>query len=195
MILPLIKQEYVKKMTRETTMVKWQSRVLTEDDKERYVNALKYGKTRSFHVSVMVLGPNGAGKTTLIKRLQGEITKASSLTVPTQGLEISENRVRCVKDEDGQLVWEDQDEGRNQKQCSPDSIFPNLSKSFPNLSKIYTKREYVYTVAVYQKYLTRLGELIIFEPWQHSDHLGQFYESSLGCMPTDYFQKQQQQPP
>ena len=29
----------------------------------------------------------------------------------------------------------------------------------------------------------------------HSDHLGQFYESSLGCMPTDYFRKRQQQPP
>ena len=28
----------------------------------------------------------------------------------------------------------------------------------------------------------------------HSDHLGQFYESSLGCMPTDYFRKRQQQP-
>ena len=27
-------------------------------------------------------------------------------------------------------------------------------------------REYVYSVAVYQKYLTRLGELIIFEPWR-----------------------------
>ena len=29
----------------------------------------------------------------------------------------------------------------------------------------------------------------------HSDHLGQFYESSLGCMPTEYFRKRQQQPP
>ena len=29
---------------------------------------------------------------------------------------------------------------------------------------------------------------------EHSDHLGQFYESSLGCMPTDYFRKRQQQP-
>ena len=27
-------------------------------------------------------------------------------------------------------------------------------------------REYVYSVAVYQKYLMRLGELIIFEPWR-----------------------------
>ena len=26
-------------------------------------------------------------------------------------------------------------------------------------------REYVYSVTVYQKYLTRLGDLIIFEPW------------------------------
>ena len=32
------------------------------------------------------------------------------------------------------------------------------------------KREYVYSVAVYQKYLTRLGELIIFEPWLENYH-------------------------
>ena len=29
---------------------------------------------------------------------------------------------------------------------------------------------------------------------EHSEHIGQFYESSLGCMPTDFFRKQQQQP-
>ena len=29
-------------------------------------------------------------------------------------------------------------------------------------------REYVYSVAVYQKYLTRLGELIIFELWREN---------------------------
>ena len=28
--------------------------------------------------------------------------------------------------------------------------------------------EYVYSVVVYQKYLTRLGELIIFEPWREN---------------------------
>ena len=31
-------------------------------------------------------------------------------------------------------------------------------------------REYVYSVAVYQKCLTRLGELIIFEPWRENYH-------------------------
>ena len=31
-------------------------------------------------------------------------------------------------------------------------------------------REYVYSVVVYQKYLTRLGELIIFEPWGENYH-------------------------
>ena len=30
----------------------------------------------------------------------------------------------------------------------------------------YLYREYVYSVDVYEKCLTRLGELIIFEPWQ-----------------------------
>ena len=34
----------------------------------------------------------------------------------------------------------------------------------PSKGEIY--REYVYSVAVYQKYLTRLGKLIIFEPWR-----------------------------
>ena len=37
----------------------------------------------------------------------------------------------------------------------------------------YINREYVYTVAVYQKYLTRLGELIIFEPWRENYHFSQ----------------------
>ena len=34
-------------------------------------------------------------------------------------------------------------------------------------------REYVYSVAIYQKYLTRLGELIIFEPWRENYHFSQ----------------------
>ena len=29
-------------------------------------------------------------------------------------------------------------------------------------------REYVHSVAVYQKYLTRLGKLTIFEPWREN---------------------------
>ena len=32
------------------------------------------------------------------------------------------------------------------------------------LNKSGVEREYVYSVAVYQKYLTRLGEMIIFSP-------------------------------
>ena len=31
-------------------------------------------------------------------------------------------------------------------------------------------REYVYSIAVYQKYLTRLEELITFEPWRENYH-------------------------
>ena len=38
-------------------------------------------------------------------------------------------------------------------------------------NKIY--REYVYSVAVYQKYLTRLGESIIFEPWRENYYFSQ----------------------
>ena len=34
-------------------------------------------------------------------------------------------------------------------------------------------REYVYSVVVYQKYLTGLGELIIFEPWRGNYHFSQ----------------------
>ena len=34
-------------------------------------------------------------------------------------------------------------------------------------------REYVHSVAVYQKYLTRLGKLTIFEPWRENYHSSQ----------------------
>ena len=34
-------------------------------------------------------------------------------------------------------------------------------------------REYVHSVAVYKKYLTRLGELIISEPWRENYHFSQ----------------------
>ena len=37
----------------------------------------------------------------------------------------------------------------------------------------YVNREYVYSVAVYQKYITRLKELIIFEPWRENYHFSQ----------------------
>ena len=34
-------------------------------------------------------------------------------------------------------------------------------------------REFVYSAVVYQKYLTRLRELIIFEPWRENYHFSQ----------------------
>ena len=34
-------------------------------------------------------------------------------------------------------------------------------------------REYVYSAVVYQKYLTRLRELVIFEPWRENSHFSQ----------------------
>ena len=37
-------------------------------------------------------------------------------------------------------------------------------------NKYWRNREYVYSVAVYQKYLTSLGESIIFEPLQENYH-------------------------
>ena len=39
--------------------------------------------------------------------------------------------------------------------------------------KPHIYREYVYSVVVYQKYLTRLRELIIFEPWRENYHFSQ----------------------
>ena len=42
-------------------------------------------------------------------------------------------------------------------------------------------REYVYSAVVYQKYLTRLRELIIFEPWRENYHFSQptIYDSTM----------------
>ena len=39
----------------------------------------------------------------------------------------------------------------------------------------YVNKElvYVYSVAVYQKYTTRLRELIVFEPWRENYHFSQ----------------------
>ena len=37
----------------------------------------------------------------------------------------------------------------------------------------FVYREYAHSVAVYQKYLTRLGELIMFEPWRENYHFSQ----------------------
>ena len=47
------------------------------------------------------------------------------------------------------------------------SIRPTVNEPNP----IY--REYVYNAVVYQKYLTRLRELIIFEPWRENYHFSQ----------------------
>ena len=42
------------------------------------------------------------------------------------------------------------------------------------MSKSYSvDREYVHSAVVYQKYLTRLRELIIFEPWRKNYHFSQ----------------------
>ena len=35
---------------------------------------------------------------------------------------------------------------------------------------LLVNREYVHSVDIYQKYLTRLGELVIFEPWRENRH-------------------------
>ena len=78
------------------------------------------------------------------------------------------------------------------KKCrnfSVGEIFPFHSKYFPiaeNLELPFRStafvekiirgniyREYVYSAVVYQKYLTRLRELIIFEPWRENYHFSQ----------------------
>ena len=41
---------------------------------------------------------------------------------------------------------------------------------FENILCYNEYREYVYNAVVYQKYLTRLRELIIFEPWRENYH-------------------------
>ena len=46
----------------------------------------------------------------------------------------------------------------------------NLSENSPWLVGY---REYVYSAVVYQKYLMRLRELIIFEPWRENYHFSQ----------------------
>ena len=44
-------------------------------------------------------------------------------------------------------------------------------KMCKDITTVY--REYVYSAVVYQKYLTRLRELIIFEPWRENYHFSQ----------------------
>ena len=48
-----------------------------------------------------------------------------------------------------------------------------LTRLIPFFRTRLINREYVHSVAVYQKYLTRLGELIIFEPWRKNYHFSQ----------------------
>ena len=51
------------------------------------------------------------------------------------------------------------------------NIFTDISR-YPT-GKHEINREYVYSAVVYQKYLTRLRELIIFEPWRENYHFSQ----------------------
>ena len=50
-----------------------------------------------------------------------------------------------------------------------------LVKMYPGyMYLLYSQyREYVYSVVVYQKYQTRLRELIIFEPWRENYNFSQ----------------------
>ena len=43
-------------------------------------------------------------------------------------------------------------------------IFVGVRNNKTQRQMLKDKKEYVYSVAVYQKYLTRLGEMIIFSP-------------------------------
>ena len=52
-------------------------------------------------------------------------------------------------------------------------VFMYCSETDEVLSTSQINREYVYSALVYQKYLTRLRELIIFEPWREKNHFSQ----------------------
>ena len=55
-------------------------------------------------------------------------------------------------------------------------IFADLSlflQILPHINHKWIYRKYVYSAVVYQKYLTRLRELIIFEPWRENYHFSQ----------------------
>ena len=59
-----------------------------------------------------------------------------------------------------------------QKNCHLLAYILRVNEKSP-LNELAVKmghREYVYSVAVYQRYLTRLGELIIFELWRENYH-------------------------
>ena len=66
------------------------------------------------------------------------------------------------------------------KLCGEYSVKKNQKYSYVTVSKHYIEREYVYSVAVYQKYLTKLGQLIIFEP----RYLFLIYGNKLSFLPT-----------
>ena len=55
------------------------------------------------------------------------------------------------------------------------STADNSKRKIDQLTKkwSYVYREYVYSAVVYQNYLTRLRELIIFEPWRENYHFSQ----------------------
>ena len=54
------------------------------------------------------------------------------------------------------------------KDLLPKKKSRNIAIAWFCFPEIYS--EYVYSVDVYQKYLTRFGELIIFEPWRENYH-------------------------
>ena len=53
------------------------------------------------------------------------------------------------------------------------SYFPCNEYTCETFSVKDVYREYVYSVAVYKKYLTRFGELIILELWRENYHFSQ----------------------
>ena len=64
---------------------------------------------------------------------------------------------------------------RNMRNTPPPqtATYQEISKEYRhgfNIDNCVKKRyrEYVYSVAVYLEYLTRLGEMIIFEPWRET---------------------------
>ena len=79
------------------------------------------------------------------------------------------NNVSCRRDMTNMVESDVKRHSINQS-IAAHLVILHVRTSFTATTTHETNREYVYSVAVYQKYLTRFGELIIFELWRENYH-------------------------